>query len=271
MITPKSLTARIEQTVTTFSNWPRLLIEMAIRRTPMSKTTILSRDLTFKTRDGVVIVCPNALHGTTTPVYELFVEDAYRFNDLAGELRADFRALDIGAQVGCFSVALAKAFPQARISAYEASPTTAGYTQRNVTNNRLDDRVKVHTTALSDHVGTLQFADNGQGSALNGLTAPDDSEIIEVACTTFAGAVEAAGGEIDLVKIDTEGAEYSIVLSSDPNDWATVQSLVLEYHPVPGHSWDELREFFLLAGLEEVHHKPSGGGLGSVWLKRRSN
>ena len=260
---PQLAARRIGQTLTAFRNGPKLLFYLVASKTPLA-----SSELVFKTRDGVVISCPNVA-GARVPVYELFAEDAYRFNELAGDLPADFTALDIGGQIGCFSVALAKAFPQARINTYEASPSTAIYTRRNVTNNGLSDRVTVHNTAMSDHVGTLEFTDNGQGSGLNGLTAPEGSQTIEVECTTFAEAVKAAGGKVDLVKIDTEGAEYSIILPSDPSDWATVQSVVMEYHPLQGHSWDELKDFFTKAGLEEVRHDRVDIGLGTVWLKRR--
>ena len=261
---PQLAARRIGQTLTAFRNGPKLLFDLVASKTPFA-----SSELVFKTRDGVVISCPNVA-GARVPVYELFAEDAYRFNELAGDLPADFTALDIGGQIGCFSVALAKAFPQARINTYEASPSTAIYTRRNVTNNGLSDRVTVHNTAMSDHVGTLEFTDNGQGSGLNGLTAPEGSQTIEVECTTFAEAVKAAGGKVDLVKIDTEGAEYSIILPSDPSDWATVQSVVMEYHPLHGHSWDELKDFFTKAGLEEVRHDRVDVGLGTVWLKRKS-
>ena len=70
--------------------------------------------------------------------------------------------------------------------------------------------------------------------------------------------------------VDTEGAQYDIVLSSDPADWSDVQRLVLEYHPVDGHSWDELQTFFSKAGLEVAHLELGlfTDRLGTAWLSR---
>ncbi len=70
--------------------------------------------------------------------------------------------------------------------------------------------------------------------------------------------------------VDTEGAQYDIVLGSDPSDWSDVQRLVLEYHPVDGHSWDELQTFFSKAGLEVAHLELGlfTDRLGTAWLSR---
>ncbi len=104
-------------------------------------------------------------------------------------------------------------------------------------------------------------------SALNGLTSPG-GRLVTVPCRTFAGVVADAGGRVDLVKLDTEGAEYAIVLGSRPEDWAGVRTLVMEYHDVPGHSWAELASFLAEAGLTEVAHEPAGPRQGTVWLRR---
>ena len=42
----------------------------------------------------------------------------------------------------------------------------------------------------------------------------------------------------------------------------------MEYHPVDGHSWEELEEFFAKAGLTVVRQEPLTPRLGTVWLSR---
>jgi FkbM family methyltransferase len=138
-----------------------------------------------------------------------------------------------------------------------------------VADNGLGDRDSAYAVAVSDHDGTLELADNVHASALNGITDPSGAALVSVPCRTFAGVVEDAGGRVDLVKLDTEGAEYAIVLGSSPSDWAGVRTLVMEYHDVPGHSWAELSAFLADAGLHEVAHQPAGPRQGTVWLRRR--
>lgn len=268
---PVSLAVRrVLQTPRTFSNFPEVFGRLAAGRRGSSST------LTFRTRSGVVIECPNVA-GARVPVYEIFAEDAYRFADLVEGLGADFDVLDIGAQVGCFSVGLAASHPGARVHAYEASPRSAEVAAGNVDRNGLGGRVEVLAVAVSDHSGEITFQDDGSGSALNGsdgivgdtaAAGVIKTETLTVPCVTFRDAVAASGGRVDLVKIDTEGAEYAIVGGSSPEDWSGVRKVVIEYHPIPGHGWDELESFLTGAGFRVDRHESVAPGLGTVWLSR---
>lgn len=260
---PRLALRRTRQTLTAFDNGPRVLWELAAQRLPWGGDEVL-----FRTASGAVVHCPNR-PGARVPVYEIFAEDAYRLSSLLEGLDAPV-VLDIGGHIGCFSVAVAQAAPGARVHSYEASPATADWLSRNVAANDLADRVTAHHVAIADHRGTLEFADNDGGSSLNGLTAPTDStRRVQVPCITFADAVAEAGGRVDVVKIDTEGAEYDMVLTSDPAAWATVQRLVLEYHDVPGHDWAELRTFFEGVGLQVTEVEEATPRQGTVWLARK--
>ena len=73
-----------------------------------------------------------------------------------------------------------------------------------------------------------------------------------------------------MVKMDCEGGEYGLVYASTPGNWASVQRIVLEYHPVSGESWDELRGWFEDVGLTVVRHTSNTPGLGTAWLARSS-
>jgi FkbM family methyltransferase len=248
---------RVRQTLTDFDNGPELLGALIRRRD----------ELVFKIPGGVTIACPNVA-GARVPVYEIFAEDAYRLAWFTAGLPADFRALDIGGHIGCFSVALATLKPGVSIWTYEASPSTAAFTRRNVEANGLADRVTVTNVAVSSTAGTLTFADNAGGSGLNGITAPEGTKTIDIPAITFADAKERAGGSVQVVKVDTEGAEYDIILGSDPSDWADVQRVVLEHHDVPGHEWAELEAFFASAGLTIAAREDVTPRLGTVWLSR---
>jgi FkbM family methyltransferase len=249
---------RIRQSFTHFHNGPQVLWD-----------TLRSREMTFRTRSGLTIHAPN-VDGARFPVYEINADDVYRLDELLADLRPDLVAVDIGAHIGSFSTAVCAAVPGATVHAYEASPSTADWLERNVAANHLGERLVVHRRAVSDHDGELQIVDNGQASAHNGLTAPDGSgSVVTVPCVTFADIHADAGGAIDLVKSDAEGAEYGVILTSDPAHWATVQRVVMEYHPVDGHSLDELVRFFAGVDLALVRHEPADRpGLGNAWFAR---
>lgn len=253
---------RVRQTVTAFENGGRVLADLARHRFSGSP-----EDLTFALPHGATVTCPN-LPGARVPVYEVFAENAYGLDWFTGDLGPDAVALDVGGHIGCFALAFAWAHPGGLVHAYEASPTTAAYLTRNIVDNGLTDRVTAHAVALSDEPGMLEFSDHSAGSALNGLTAPSDENLVRIPAITFAEAVAAVGRPVDVVKIDTEGAEYAIVLGSAPEDWAGISRVVLEYHDVPGHDRAELEEFLARAGLRVKRHEPVTDRLGTLWLTR---
>jgi FkbM family methyltransferase len=253
---------RVRQTLA-FPNGPRVLVDLLSTKTKWSRP-----ELHFELPDGVQITCPNQ-PGARVAVYEVFAEDAYRIAELSDRVPESPVVLDIGGQVGCFSIAFAARRGDASVHAFEASPTSAEWLERNVRDNLLTGRVVVHAQAVSSKTGTLRFVANGDASVLSGLTAREGSEL-EVPCLTFADAVAAAGGHVDLVKIDTEGAEYEIVLGSERGDWAGVGDVVLEYHQVEGHDWSELESFLGEVGLTTVRHEPAWPGQGTAWLSRNA-
>ncbi len=264
----RHLTKRLRQTPVLFRNFPTVLWNLGTAETRFGRP-----ELTFRMRNGYVVQCPNA-DGARFPLYEVFGDDAYRMDELLGGIDPDAVILDIGGQIGSFALACAAAGPSRRVQVYEASPTSAGYIQRNVTANGLDDRVKVHAAALAGEVGEFVLIDSGTASGHNGLTAPDflieaGATEVTVPAETFDRAVAAAGGPVQVVKMDVEGAEYDIILRSTPSSWADVRRVVMEYHPVEGHSLDELLAFFAEVGLTPGHHEPGlRAGLGVIWLQR---
>ncbi|KQO42151.1 MULTISPECIES: FkbM family methyltransferase [unclassified Aeromicrobium] len=250
---------RVRQSFTHFRNGPQLLTAMA-----------RGGEVTFRTRSGLTIHTPNA-PGARFPVYEITADDVYRIDELTAGLRPDFVAVDVGAHIGSFSATLCSRAPGATVHAYEASPSTAEWTRRNAEANGFVDRLHVHAQAVADHRGTLTFVDNGEASAHNGLTAPEGlGAEVEVPCVTFADVHAAAGGRVDLLKSDAEGAEYGYILTSDPALWRDVQRVVMEYHPVEGHQLLDLVRFLRDVGLDLVRDEPSPDkpGLGNAWFAR---
>jgi FkbM family methyltransferase len=255
---------RVLQTPKAFSNWPTVLFDMAREKIGQGPST-----LTFVARSGLRMECPN-VPGARVPLYEIFAEDCYRFSWFLGPLaHQPLRVLDVGGQVGTFSCRLAQLQPQAVINTYEPSPTTADYLRRNIERNHLSDRITVTQAALAATVGTAEFDDNGAGSGENSLVSSARGTVgtITVQTTTFDAAVAAAGGPIDLVKMDCEGGEYDLVYASSPDNWSSVQRLVIEYHPVAGQSWNELRSWLEKVGLT-VQYEQSHGGIGVAFMSR---
>jgi FkbM family methyltransferase len=255
---------RFVQTPRTFRNWAPIMRDMAFGRAGRGPDS-----LTFQTRSGLRIDTPNR-PGARVPVYEIFADDSYRLEWFLGPLlRRPVEVLDIGGHVGTFTCRLTQLHRQATVTAFEPSATTAEYLRRNVAHNGVGNRVTVVERALAGTTGSAVFDDNGAGSGLNGLAAAGHSSgtATKVKTISFDDAVKDAAAPVDLVKIDCEGGEYDLVLNSSPSSWATVQRVVIEFHPVAGHGWAQLREFFAGVGLIE-QDKETFELYGCAWLSR---
>ncbi len=259
------LTKRIRQTPGLFRNFPTVFWDLGTQRTRLARD-----EMTLRLRNGYRVTIPNA-DGARYPIYEIFADDAYGMATLTRGVDADAAVLDVGGQVGCFALAVAQALPKAAVHVYEASPTSASYAQRNVDDNGLGARATVHAAALAGEAGEFTLVDNGNASVLNGITAPGGREVV-VPAVTFDEAVarvRATGRQVQVVKMDVEGAEYDVVLASSPASWSDVRTVALEYHPVDGHGLDELLGFLGPLGFAPYHQEDgSEPGLGMVWLRR---
>lgn len=265
---------RVAQTPRTFTNAPALLGQMVAQKAGRGQPT-----LTFATRTGLRLTCPN-IPGARLPMYEQFAEDCYRVDWLLGRHTGrPLQVLDVGSHVGAFAINLAASRPDVHVQCYEPSPETARFLRGNVAANQLTGRVEVHELALSGTDEDALLDDNSGGSVHNGLIrtgqrlvngteALAERGTIAVHTRTFDQAVAAAPAPFDVVKLDCEGGEYETIYASAPANWASVQRVVMEYHPVEGQSFDELRRWFTGVGLHVVRHEPGAPGLGTAWLSR---
>jgi FkbM family methyltransferase len=131
----------------------------------------------------------------------------------------DFVCLDIGANIGLFSLALASLARRGKVYACEPNPKTFTYLEKNVAANRLGN-VSCLPWAFSAKKETLRFNSNDTvlacSFALRQDAPPAWSDLftglVSVEATTVDDLVRETGlDRIDCIKIDVEGFELDVL------------------------------------------------------------
>jgi FkbM family methyltransferase len=168
-------------------------------------------------------------------------------------------ALDLGANIGMFSVWLASTFPVAKIIAVEPLPRNAGQLRANLQAAIPDVRTEVVEAAATTHDGELTF---GGGDFTTGrIGGGGDGAVTVKARDAFALAEG-----VDLLKIDIEGAEWDLV--ADPRFARLTNPVVMfEHHPhgAPGDPATVAANALADAGYVVEHAEEHADGTGVVW------
>lgn len=128
-------------------------------------------------------------------------------------------AIDVGANVGFFSVLLAKSLdPGRRVLAIEPTPLAVKYLRNNIRRNEVNDSVLVFEGAAKDVSGPCVLSvieGKEEYSSLGGIhhckVQGELSKEIEVPGSTIDELVEKYGLSPGFIKIDTEGAECLVI------------------------------------------------------------
>ena len=173
-----------------------------------------------------------------------------------GELRS---ILDIGANIGFFSLAARAHYPRAVIHAYEPNPRVLPLLSANATGLR----VQIFPEALGAAIGTVTMDDTAESNAARTRSSPSETGIPQV---TLETAIERIGGSVDLLKLDCEGAEWEILAKAKNLD--AVKNIRMEYHLFDGQSRAQILSLLTSTGFRVTHVGPQHEVNGIVWASR---
>lgn len=167
--------------------------------------------------------------------------------------------LDCGANIGCSAVYFANKYPEAQIYSVEPEINHRHLLKFNTV---MYENIHVVESALWDKETFIRVEDKGFGDLafMTFETTADDPEALKTV-TVPKLLADSGFEEIDLLKIDIEGAEKEVFSADDVHDWLPkVKVLVIELHDrmKRGCSYEffkamsEYRWFFAFNGENQI-------------------
>lgn len=216
--------------------------------------------------DGTHIEHPQDRGGLLEAAIELWLEEVYTkgfYRPADGDV-----IVDAGANVGLFSIQIARQNRRCRVIALEPFAENFKYLRANVTRARLAN-VTCHEAALGAAFAKGHMQAVGTRS-LDHVLRIDSSAASETAVVPLASLFDLVRAqEIDFLKVDIEGSERDVFAAATPELLGRVKRIAMEYHDqiVPG-TLQLLRS--VLQPTHELTIRPSQmEGCGILLARRR--
>jgi FkbM family methyltransferase len=184
----------------------------------------------------------------------IWLDDEYGLRKLRAPPKT---VIDVGCNIGLFSLFAARIFPEAIIHAYEPNGRVYSVARENLK----PLATEVYQEAVSSRDGFVRVQDE-VNSRLAQTEACDSGEIRSV---SLARAIGRIGGQVDLLKLDCEGCEWEIFKELSP--FKNVSNIRMEYHLGSSRSLADLSSVLTGAGFS-INHLFENSGFGIAWCSR---
>ena len=168
--------------------------------------------------------------------------------------------LDLGGNIGVFSLLAAQIAPNATIHSYEPAPANLRMFELNcLANESLSSRIQLIPEAVGGTTRTAEFLYD-EGNPQASRIEAGGAIRFPVQIRAFAEVMAAIGRPVALVKMDIECAEYEVLEKTPDQAWNNVIALSLELHPNPKATFtvDEFLQRLRTLGFKSIRHERIG-------------
>jgi FkbM family methyltransferase len=249
---------RYSKLVKKFKNWPAFL---------WFKLTAGKNDsFVFKLRNSFSIRVPRQLLG---PFRECFLDEVYLQHINPDILKKEqLVIIDIGANVGYFSLFMFSKFPKARIHAFEPMPYCYNLLKEYQAKYKQFD-FHIYPDAVSDKDGTIDLYTDSvdEYTTQASILFTEKAHKVLVHTKPLDHFLNESGiSKVDILKLDCEGAEYAILYNLPDQVWNEVSSLSLESHNSDHKSENTIDlANFLKTKNYSVQYKELSKKVGHIW------
>lgn len=200
-------------------NWPSLLVDyFNLHKKPEYKVTI-SGGYSFMLRSNT---------SDKWSIHEIILRDDYK---LKNRIKTPKVIVDLGANIGVFSIYSAMMFPTAQVFSYEPEENNFNLLIKNIRLNNLEKRVFSFQLACADidHPRYLSLdSDIRSHSVVNDNT---NKNLQQIKTINLQQIIEKnAIKRIDILKMDIEGSEYEVFYTIPPTMFEKIGQISMEYH-----------------------------------------
>lgn len=219
----------------------------------------LGADVVLDLRNGLRFRI-RAGSGDLGVVNEAFIRNPYLRADVI-DVPADAVVVDIGANIGDFSLQVAQRCPDGRVLAVEPIAEHVRILRDHVAMNRCRQITCVHG-AVGAVAGITDIAVDGVRSRQDSHRARTE----RVRQTTLQQLLDEHGlRHVDLLKLDCEGAEWDILPAAE-QAFPRIRQICMEYHCERGWTADRLASWLRDRGYRVWHTTGEWNGL--LWAVR---
>ena len=253
---------RYKNIISTLNNWPGYLFKKAIG---------FGESFTFDVKNFGAIEVPKNMFG---PFRENFFDNIY-FKHIPQLSTAENAPviIDIGTNVGFFSLAAFARYPRAQIFGFEPHPFTASVFCKTIKSSTAASILNIYNKAVSDKEEEIPI----YTSTVNGFATMSSINSIKNEQKVFKAKTlrlddfleEQKIDKIDLIKLDCEGSEYPILYSISESVFKIINNLSIETHKgeQEGHDLHSLNRYLQKLGYT-TKVLDAGNYAGYIWAWR---
>ena len=191
---------------------------------------------------GVSLRYESGFNSVTGTVLQLGSFEEHELQLVVGRLQAGAVMMDVGANVGLFSIFAALTVPGVVVHAFEPVPATFASLEANLKRNRVAEQVVTHQVAVSESNGMVHITTDFHSS--NYLVAQDSTQsTVRVPMITIDSCAASSGlTRLDFIKIDVEGRELSALRGGIQSIRRFKPDLLVEIFEKPSQFHDRTME-----------------------------
>ena len=177
---------------------------------------------------------------------EIFIEDFYNYRKIEKYIPKEPLIVDIGGNIGFFSFFILSKKPKSKILIYEPFQENIKLIHHTIEQNtQIKNNINIFPNAVTEtnkEIIALYVSDNIQQTAVASIYDNFDnrnSKKIEVETINIEAIFKENNLEqIDVLKLDCEGAEYPILYKTDPIILMKINLILIEVHHLKNETYN---------------------------------